>query len=403
MRILALASWWPEPADNGIRLRISRLLRSLAPSHELHLVALCRELPDAGQRAAALAYCASAEAELAPEATLGVGAQVASVWSSKPASVRAAWSEDCAALVRRRAAKVRPDVVLAFELSSAPYALVVPGAPRVVEDLEMATLYDGFAGATGQRRLRRWLTWAKHRSYVQQVLRAFAGYTVVSSREADLARSLAPAQIASAIVPNGADVGPVDPAVEPEPDTLIYPGSMSYQANQEAMAYFLGAIFPAVRAARPAVRLRITGRATAAQLAALPACAGVEFTGFVPEIRALVARSWAEVVPLQSGSGTRLKILEALALGTPVVSTRKGVEGLELRHGSELLVADTPSEFTAATLLLLAQPGLRAYLAAEGYRAVAARYDWRAIGARLDALLQTVVRERSATYARSAA
>ena len=88
-----------------------------------------------------------------------------------------------------------------------------------------------------------------------------------------------------------------------------------------------------------------------------------------------MARAWAEVVPLRKGGGTRLKVLEALALGTPVVSTTKGVEGLDLMPEREVLVADTPQEFTAATLRLLDSPQLRQSLAADGRRAVA-RYDW---------------------------
>lgn len=403
MRILALTSWWPEPADNGIKLRLSRLLRSLAGGHELHLATLCQAPPAAGQRLAALAYCASAEAEPAREAQVDRAAQLSSLWSARPASVRATWSEDFAALVRRRAAQVRPDVVLAFELAMAPYALLAPGAPRILDDLEMATLYDAFAAATGRRRLRRWLTLTKHRAYVRQLLRGFAGYTVVSPREAALARPLAPAGMPALVVPNGADVDRALPDVAPDPDTLIYPGALSYAANLDAMQYFIGSILPLVRAARPVARLRITGRATPAQIAALPASDGVEFTGFVPEIKALVARSWAEVVPLRTGSGTRLKILEALALGTPVVSTTKGAEGLELVHGRDLLVADTPEAFAAATVALLSQPGLRAALGEAGRRSVVARYNWSVIGGQLDDLLRSVVATRSVPYAKRAA
>jgi polysaccharide biosynthesis protein PslH len=221
MRVLALTSWWPEPADNGIKLRLNRLLRSLAHSHELHLAALCHTPPDADQTLAALGYCASAEATPAPELRRGDATRLGSLLSSRPASVRATWSDEFAALVRRRAAKVRPDVVLAFELSAAPYALLVPGAPRLLDDLEMATLYDAFAESSGRRRLRRWLTWARHRAYVRQVLQGFAGYTVVSPREAALARALAPVGIPTLVVPNGADVPAALPAARPEPDTLI--------------------------------------------------------------------------------------------------------------------------------------------------------------------------------------
>lgn len=400
MRILALSSWWPEPADNGIKLRISRLLQHLAARHEIHLLALDQSA-DTRQRLP-LDYGTSADMlPAARAAPLSWPARMASLWRAAPASVRATWSQPFADLVRARAAALRPDLVIAFELASAPYALLLADLPRLLDDLEMATIYDRFAHARGRQRLRAWLTWAKHAAYVRQVLSDFAACTAVSERERWFVGALAPAKTRLQLVANGADMGG-PPAAAPEPDTLIYPGTLSYAANLDAMRYFLGEIFPLVRAARPAARLLITGKATPEQRAALPASEGVEFTGFVDDIRALVARSCAEVVPLRQGSGTRLKILEALALGTPVVTTSKGCEGLDLAHGSELLVSDSPQAFAQATTLLLGQPALRRQLGLAGQRAVAAKYDWQHIAAKLDELIQAVG-ERSAPYVSYAA
>jgi glycosyltransferase involved in cell wall biosynthesis len=197
-----------------------------------------------------------------------------------------------------------------------------------------------------------------------------------------------------AIIPNGADVaGALTAQATPEPDTLIYPGALSYDANYDAMLHFVHAILPRIRAQRPQVRLRITGWVTAEQQAAL-AADGVEWTGYVPDVRPLVARAWSEVVPLRLGGGTRLKVLEALALGTPVVSTSKGVEGLELEPEQHLLLADTPAEFARATLRLLAEPALRARLAVAGRQIVRANYDWRQIGGQLNQLLAATVTAR---------
>ncbi len=394
MRILALSSWWPEPADNGIKLRLRHLLQALASRHELHLLALAQGPHE--QPAASLPYCASAAYLPAPALSLGPGTQLASLIFAAPASVRATWSPAFAGLVQQRAASIRPEVMLAFELSTAPYARLVAHIPRVVDDLEMARLYDNFALLGGRQRLRAWLTWAKHRSYVRRTLRDFSAATVVSEREATLVRALAPTGFNVLVLPNGADVAPLGQVVAAEPDTLIYPGALSYAANLDAMQFFLGAILPQIRAARPQTRLRITGRVSAEQRQALPQLEGVELTGFVPDIRQLIAASWAEVVPLREGSGTRLKILEALALGTPVISTSKGAEGLELERGRHLLIADQPASFSAATLLLLSQPALRARMGDEGRRAVVARYDWQALGGRLEALVADASLQRRA-------
>jgi glycosyltransferase involved in cell wall biosynthesis len=150
------------------------------------------------------------------------------------------------------------------------------------------------------------------------------------------------------------------------------------------------------------VRLWVTGRAAPEQIAALPVADGVEFTGYLDDVRPAVARAWAEVVPLRKGGGTRLKVLEALALGTPVVSTSKGVEGLDLEDGRHVLVADTADAFAAATERLLGQPELRARLGEAGRQVVRQRYDWRAIGAGLDDLAHEIARHKGQGYGCSA-
>lgn len=382
MRILVLTSWWPEPADNGIRLRIGHLLRALAHEHELHLVAFSQGGLPEQQRERMQAICASAYAVPQQAAVLRRSDILASLWHNEPASVRRTWSPQYAAMVTTRAAEIQPHAILAFELSTAPYARLVPRVPRLLEDLELAQLAEQYTNELRPRqRLRAWLTWRKHQSYVRRVLPDFSVCTVVSQTEQQLARRLAPSTTTIAVIPNGAELSPrLASWGTPEPDTLIYPGALSFDANFDAMHYFLSAIYPAVQAARPAVQLRITGKADPERRAALPAATGVEYTGFVPDVRPLVARSWCEIVPLRTGSGTRLKVLEALALGTPVISTTKGIEGLELEHERHVLIADGAEAFATATVRLLEQPALRARLAAEGRRLIAEKYDWQIIG-----------------------
>jgi glycosyltransferase involved in cell wall biosynthesis len=307
-----------------------------------------------------------------------------------------------AAAVRARAGQGY-DLVIASSLHIAPYALLLD-TPRLLEEVELTVLREQFANQTRLLgRARYGLTWWKTRRYVAALLRQFAGATVVSERERELLRPLAPTHLQLAVVPNGVDTAACSGNFgEPQADTLIYPGALSYDANFDAVAHFLRAILPRLRAARPGVRLRVTGRAAPEQIAALPAADGVEFTGYLDDVRPAVACAWAEVVPLRKGGGTRLKVLEALALGTPVVSTTKGVEGLELEDDRHVLVADTAHGFAAATERLLGQPELRARLGAAGRQVVRERYDWRAIGARLDDLVREIAGRKGRGYGYSA-
>lgn len=394
MRILALSSWWPEPADNGSRLRISRLLHALAQAHEVHLVALSQEPVTQAQIDRLSQTCASAAAVPQREWTRRRTDTLASLLKPEPASLRATYNRDYAALVRARAATVRPNLVIALAIKAAPYAEMVAGVPRVLEELEVAGFLDKCMGDSSARaRLRAYATWWKQRSYMRRLLHSFDVCTAVSAREQAFIRHFAPTSCSIAVIPNGADVHDDVPPTKLEVDTLIYPGALSYDANYDAMEHFLRTSFPIIKQARPQTRLRITGRNTTAQREAL-GIDGVEWTGYLPDVRPAVASSWAEVVPLRRGGGTRLKVLEALALGTPVISTSKGVEGLDLQHDQHVLVADSPHVFAEATIQLLSRPDLRAQLAQAGRRVVREKYDWRVIGAQFNELVGEVGTKR---------
>lgn len=395
MRVLAISTWWPEPADNGSRLRIARLLGALSETHELHLVALQQQSATAEQQARLRERCASVVGLPERHWTPQRRELIRSLWHAEPASVRATYHRELAELVQRQAAAIRPELVIAFQLGAAPYARLVSTGARVLEEVEVTRILEQWTRQRQPlRKLRAWLTWHKQRRYVQALLHDFDACTVVSAAEQAAVRALAPAGMPIAVVPNGADVAAtLTSAPLPEPDTLIYPGALSYDANYDAMQHFVHAILPRIRAQRPQVRLLITGHATAEQRAALRAD-GVEWTGYVPDVRPLVARAWGEVVPLRLGGGTRLKVLEALALGTPIISTAKGVEGLDLQPEQHLLLADAPDDFARATLRLLREPALRARLAAAGQQVVRERYDWRQIGGQFRSMLAETVAAR---------
>jgi glycosyltransferase involved in cell wall biosynthesis len=183
---------------------------------------------------------------------------------------------------------------------------------------------------------------------------------------------------------------------QPAPDTLIYSGSLTYHANYAAVDFFLRDIFPIIRAQRPGARLTVTGRLDGVPTERLSQQPGVTFTGYLDDIRPLIAGSMVNIVPLRSGGGTRLKILESLALGTPVVATPKGAEGLDLVPGRDLLIADQPADFAQAVLSLLADPDLRQTLRHNGRTAVEARYDFARIGESFCEFVESVVAEAGA-------
>jgi glycosyltransferase involved in cell wall biosynthesis len=189
------------------------------------------------------------------------------------------------------------------------------------------------------------------------------------------------------VVPNGVDLEYFQPGLEPEePQTLVHAGAMDWRPNIDAMTFFLEAIYPSMVAASPDLRLLIVGRNPSnAFIRMAEQHRGVKVTGSVEDARPLIRRGAVFVVPLRIGGGSRLKILNALAMGKAIVSTSVGAEGLDVRDGEHLLIADTPELFVARTLELLGAPAKRQRLGTAGRALVEARYGWDAIADRLDA------------------
>jgi glycosyltransferase involved in cell wall biosynthesis len=304
--------------------------------------------------------------------------------STKPTCVAATYSHEMAAQIEQIAAVNAPDGVVALTYVTAPYALLVPNAFKVldIDNLMTRMLHETHRQTRGMGgRLRSWMAWQKFRRYEQWLLCQFDLCLTVSGLDCQtVARWLPQQPNRISVVPNGVDITYHQPGLSmPEPNTLIYNGALTYQANYDAMEHFLHEIFPRIRATLPAVRVKITGSIEGVPIEKLHTDHHVTFTGFLKDIRPAVAGSWACVVPLRIGAGTRLKILEAMALGTPVVSTSKGVEGLDVEAAKHLLVCDTPDDFAVQTIRLLQDEELRKRLAANALGLVQKRYDWNQI------------------------
>lgn len=388
LRLLYLASWFPHPADNGSRQRTLYVLRELAARHDVSLIALYDEDQTPPQIDALRAYSKDITA-LPRKAFVPRRARaLRAFFSPQPRSVIDTLDADVAACVQNHIAQTAYDVLLVGELAMAPYARAVRGPRKILDDIEASVFADPFQQARGLRRMRRGLTWWKFQNYVRELAREFDALTVVSSREQALVQAMGIPAKQIHIVPNGVDVSAADSvASNAEPNTLIYNGATTFAPNRDAMYFFVREALPFVRAQAPDVKLRITGRAEQVAQNELSEDNVVLFTGYVSDVKPWVKASTICIVPLRQGGGTRLKILEAMALRTPVVATSKGAEGLNLRHREHLLIADTPRAFADAVLELLRNPLLRETLSANAYAQVRREYDWNVIGEHLNRLL----------------
>jgi polysaccharide biosynthesis protein PslH len=192
-------------------------------------------------------------------------------------------------------------------------------------------------------------------------------------------------------VANGVDTSAWSPPPEPESAAreplLLFTGTLSYPPNAEAVEWLLAELWPRIRTATPGARLAIVGKdpPEAARRLEDPS---VTVTGWVDDVKSWFSRASVVLVPIRSGGGTRLKVLDGLASGRAIVSTTAGAEGIDVRDGEHLLLADGADAFAAAVARAVREPGLRAGLAASGRRLARERYDWDVLAARLAALYE---------------
>jgi polysaccharide biosynthesis protein PslH len=195
------------------------------------------------------------------------------------------------------------------------------------------------------------------------------------------------------VIPNAADVDYYQPrATDPATDarTLVFFGHLSYFPNVDGVAYFVQEIWPRIAEAHPRARLKIIGGQAPRSLQALVR-PGVELTGFVPDLRPHLAEAAAVVVPLRLGGGTRLKIVEAMAMGKAIVSTALGAEGIEAVPGRDLLIEDQPAAFADAVNRLLAKPDLASNIGQSARRLAVQQYAWSGAATALERFYREIL------------
>jgi polysaccharide biosynthesis protein PslH len=198
-------------------------------------------------------------------------------------------------------------------------------------------------------------------------------------------RYVAPERIS--VIPTGVDTEYFEPAPEPEqPDTMVFTGSMDWMPNEDGVTYFVDKILPLVCREVPGAAFWAVGRRPPRRVRAL-ASGNVVVTGVVDDIRPYLGKAAVCVVPLRSGSGTRIKIFEAMAMGKAVVSTTMGAEGLPVRHGENIILADDPADFAQHVVRLFRDPARRAELGRAARQLVEQSYSWSSVAVTFDQIM----------------
>jgi glycosyltransferase involved in cell wall biosynthesis len=411
MNVVVVGGCLPYPANSGNRIRTLNLLVRLARRHRITYIATRN--PDRAEARAAVAHLSDhgiepveVEHTVPPKSGARfyarLAANIASPW---PYSVVSHHAPALSRAVRRRAARGDVDLWQAEWAAGMEAFRTLPGARTLVVAHNVETLIWQRYAETETHPLKRLYIRGQCRKFERferQVLAEAGRVVAVSPDDAALIvhRFGVPADRVD-VVDNGIDRAAFEdlaltPAPDHDPKRLLFLGSLEWRPNLDAVGLLLDRIFPAVRAAEPAATLDLVGRnPPAALVRRVAGTPRVTLYASVADVRPHLTRAGVMAVPLRVGGGSRLKILEALAAGLPVVSTRVGAEGLDLVPGKELVVVDDVAAMAAALVGTLRDPATARARAAEGRQRVLHRYDWDTLADRMEQSWERCVGARS--------
>jgi glycosyltransferase involved in cell wall biosynthesis len=407
MNILALADIVPYPPNTGIKIRTFNVLRELHRCGDRvdlicfnHPVFIHEEFVRREARAALLEFCRQVHILDIP----GEKGRAGYAWkllrnlmAKDPYRVTRYWSKECRNVMDATMAAGDIDLLHLDKTEFYCYAerhSQVPAIPtnhnvesllfRGRADYETSHLRRHFARLQGR----------KTRAYEERVLGEVSGFVTCTDHDLSVFRDQYGIATPGVVIDNGVDVEFYEPRRVPRGNYVLIIGAQNREAtaNFDATVYFMENIWPRLRKSLPEVRLVIVGRNPDPQvLAYSQADKRIDVRGFIDDEREVFAGANALLVPLRIGGGSRLKILTALAMGTPVVSTTIGAEGIACTDGIDILLADDPRVFADRVVELCTDNTTATRIAAAGRTLAEQRYDWRVIGRRLHDYYATVV------------
>lgn len=388
-----MAARFPTPARQGFQVRAEHQIRLLAPRHRITLVTFAAYEPSRAARSELERHCEEIVTVPLGRAEMLAGL-ARGVLSDRPLQTSLYETPAMRRALSGILAARRHDVVhvqlarMARHCEGSPTPVVVDLIDALSLNMERRARRDPgparFAAALEAKRLRR---------YEQWLCRTFAHATVVS--EVDRAAIGDFANLT--INPNGVDVdaeGPPSTSAGRGPrlaDCITFTGNLGYFPNVDAIEWFVHEVFPRIRRTRPTARFVIAGTRPHRRVRALARPDGtIVVESDPPDLRALLGRAAVAVAPMHAGSGQPLKILEAMACGTPVVATPLAASGLAVEAERDLLVGADADAFAAQVLRILASPALAETIAGDARRLIESRYSWERSVAGLEAIYHAV-------------
>lgn len=393
LKVLFITEFLPWPLTSGGIIRSYHILRQAALRHDVTLLTTCNEgYEEHFTGFVKQLHCIKLPLKSKVEKIFGA---LSSLNSPKPyllvdCHFRKQMADRLVDLLRNDSF----DLIHMDHLDAAVYAPYCGTTPIYLDEHNFETkLLRSVMTSTKNRLLKYYLKQqsVKLAAFEAQALEQADAVGAVSHHDADLIAQIVPREKIE-VIPNGVDLDFFDIDRAPEPGQVVSVGSLDWPSNVEGMMWFLDSVWPLISKRCPEAAFTIVGRNPPNSL--LKRAGGkVTIAGSVPDVRGYVKKASAFVVPLFSGGGTRLKVVEAMAMRVPLISTSIGIEGIECEDGRNVMVAEHPEKFADKVLQVLNDYQLATRLANNARRLVEERYGWNAIGDKLDDRYKSIVAE----------
>lgn len=384
MKILMLSPTFPWPLNIGDKIRIYHMLKELSRCHDITLISLVhREEEMAKKEETVRKHCS--ELHVIQACKSRRRAAIGAVFSFQPYRVVKFSSPHLRRLMNQVLRMESFDIVWIHFLNMAAY-LTPALSQRALTVLDQHNadelMWESYAGEGNWavRAFARQNLW-KLRRFQQKVFKQVNVVLSVSEQEAEFMRGRTPPSCQVWALPNGVDIEYFHPSSSSEQkgNVILFCGSMDIMMNVDAVLRFTREIFPLVRREIPNAEFWIVGRNPDPKVTGLEKYEGVKVTGTVDDVRLYYERAKVATASFRYGAGTKLKILEAMAMEVPVVSTRIGCQGIEAVHEHHLFVEDENHHFAQRVIKLLQDEGLRQTVGLAGRQLVEEKYSWKSI------------------------
>jgi len=401
LKILFFTHTFPYPLAEGIKLMAFNLIKELSARHEIHLFSLLEKDTDTIYIPELLKYCKTVQTsykKLPKSAFLRLWNMY---FQNIPYNINQFYAQEAFDKLHDIIKKERFDLVHFNFFTTSGYRKAVPeGIPAVLCNYDAMSLHF-LRNKKRERNLFKKIylskQWKKIAKYEKQIISRFDKTVVVSSVDKDWLCALfagSGQQADITVIPIGVDTGYFTPQEAPKDNpSLIFRGIMDFKPNTDAIIHFYKNIFPLIKKKLPDIRLYIVGKNPINKIKSFATDKSVTVTGYVEDIRPYIAKATVNICPMRIGTGMKFKIIESMAMGIPTVATNFACAGIEeIKNGENILVADSPADFSKTVVNLIQDKPLIEKISRNGLEIIRKNYSWPIIASKFETLYKETLR-----------